>query len=89
MITLRAERHAALATALGISTAELQAYFDDGLTLREIAEDLGLDLESLDWPLGPVGRGWDDDFGPRGPRGGANSPADTTPNAEATASPDA
>lgn len=45
------ERQAALAEALGITVEELQAYRDQDLTIPEIAEELGVDLESLDLPF--------------------------------------
>ena len=72
----RAERQAAIAEALGITVEELQAYRDEGLTLPEIAEELGLDLADLDLPDRP-----DRPNGPRGPRGNGEAPAE---GAEAT-----
>jgi len=58
--------HAMIAEALGISADELQAYFDEGYTLSEVAEELGVDLSELDLPMpfGPHGN-----FGPRGEGG--------------------
>lgn len=60
MINNRAEGQAQLAETLGITTDELQAYFDAGLTLPDIVDELGLDLTTIDWPLRARFMGEDD-----------------------------
>lgn len=47
----RAERQAELAAALNITTDELQVYLDEGLTLPEIADQLAIDLTTIEYPL--------------------------------------
>lgn len=85
----RAERAAAIAEALGITVEALEAYHEEGLTLPEIADELGIDLSELELPerpgrRGPGGRGAGErGFG--GPNGEApqDAPADATPGAQA------
>lgn len=43
----QAERNAALAAAFGISVDELDAYFAEGLTIREIAQELDINLDNV------------------------------------------
>lgn len=47
---LNDEEFAELAAAFGITTDELQAYFDNGLRLPDIADELGIDLSTIDVP---------------------------------------
>lgn len=87
----RAEAQAQLADALGIPVEDLQAMLEDGMNLREIIEELGIDVESLELPRG-FGfdnfrdRGQRNDRNDRGNRGGFpggnnNTPADDAPPA--------
>ena len=43
----RDAKHAVVANALGITVDELEAYHEDGTRLPEIAEELGVDIESV------------------------------------------
>ncbi len=45
--TMQAERTAALAEAFGISVAELEAFLDEGLTVRDVAQELGINLDNV------------------------------------------
>ncbi len=78
----RAEVLAAAAEQLGLTVDELQAMFDEGMTLREIAEEQGIELDLPHFPGGPRNGGPATDFDrPQhgGPGGNFDGPRNSGP----------
>ena len=79
---MQAEFNARVSEILGITADELQAYFDEGLNLREIIDELGIDIAELDLP-GNFNFRDGDNRGNRGNRGN-NAVPPSTDSEEAT-----